>query len=357
MSLRAVDLAPEWRPIEAGQTLTPPLVSVIINNFNYGRYLEACLASIAAQTYPHVECIIADDASSDDSAEIVRSWIDRNAPEKRFELVVRDRNGGQMAAVRSGLAQARGAFVAFVDADDLLLPDFLAAHVSAHLELPAVAMTACGFHLIDGEARLIGIKDTLANRAGEPLYVPPQLIWHSPWWWSAMSGAVFRRAAVELMITENEPGFVAGADNYLCQAANLLGGSMLLPGHHAAYRHHGQNNYGYLDIFGQAKRRPPRRKRRRNDTPTEIRRHLVKNRSRLLEAVSESQYWRMLIATTPPRAAWVWYRGHDSDGASWKSTERRRLLLKTIRAALLNARRAPVLTLEGRVVDLKNAPR
>ncbi len=337
--------------------MTLPLVSVIISNYNYATFIGECLTSVAAQDYPQFECIIVDDASSDGSIEAIQAWLTEHKPEHRFELVARSRNGGQMAALRSGIAKARGRFLAFVDADDLLLETYLSHHLRGHLDLPAVAMTACGFRLIDAEARMIGVKDTLADRYGAPLHVASQPIWRSPWWWSAISGAVFRRSAVDLMMTDNDEGFVAGADNYLCQAANLLGGSLLLPGHHATYRHHGRNNYGYLEIFGQAKQRPPRRKRRRADTTFEIRRHLIKHRSRLLDALSESHYWRMLAAATPPAVAFAMLVGRNEDATALAAKERRRLWRETMRMAVMRGKRDRIYGLDGRIIDLKHAPR
>ena len=50
----------------------PPLVSVIVTSFNYAPYIEACLSSIGRQTYPHFECVVVDDASTDDSVEMYR---------------------------------------------------------------------------------------------------------------------------------------------------------------------------------------------------------------------------------------------------------------------------------------------
>ncbi|MEO1020118.1 MAG: glycosyltransferase family 2 protein, partial [Pseudomonadota bacterium] len=112
------------------------MVSVIVNNYNYGHFLKACLTSVVTQDYPNFECLVVDDASTDNSASVVEDWIGENPSDRRFELLVRPENGGQMAALRTGIEQASGAFLAFLDADDLLLTDFLSKHLAAHLELP-----------------------------------------------------------------------------------------------------------------------------------------------------------------------------------------------------------------------------
>ena len=108
-----------------------PLVSVVVPTYNYGRYIAAALESLRAQTYADWECVVVDDGSTDDTAEVVARFIER---EPRVSYV-RQANARQAAAKNNGLTRVRGAYVQFLDADDLLEPlklerqvEFLEAH-------------------------------------------------------------------------------------------------------------------------------------------------------------------------------------------------------------------------------------
>src|SRR5436190_13119543 len=92
-----------------------PLVSVVIPCFNQARYLRGSLRSVHAQTWPRIESIVVDDGSADDTSLV--------AAMEGATRVVRQRNRGLSAARNAGLANARGNYVVFLDADDELLPD------------------------------------------------------------------------------------------------------------------------------------------------------------------------------------------------------------------------------------------
>jgi GT2 family glycosyltransferase len=116
-------------------------VSVIIPLYNKARWVRRSLDSIAAQRLGDFEVIVVDDGSTDGGGEIVASY-----PDRRFRLV-RQANGGPGAARNRGIAEARGELIAFLDADDEWLPDFLSHNVSV-LESagPRVAAAVCGYY-------------------------------------------------------------------------------------------------------------------------------------------------------------------------------------------------------------------
>lgn len=99
-----------------------PLVSVIVPCHNRARTIELCVRSIAAQTYPAVETIVVDDASTDDSAAIAES--------AGATVVRRTVNGGPSAARNLGAEHANGEILFFLDADVALDPDSIAAAVA-----------------------------------------------------------------------------------------------------------------------------------------------------------------------------------------------------------------------------------
>jgi glycosyltransferase involved in cell wall biosynthesis len=96
----------------------PPLISCIVPVFNGERYLRESLDSILAQTYAPLEVIVVDDGSTDATPMVARSYGDRI----RY---LYQRNAGHAAARNRGLGTARGALVAFLDADDLWHPEKL----------------------------------------------------------------------------------------------------------------------------------------------------------------------------------------------------------------------------------------
>ena len=89
----------------------PKLVSILINSYNYGRFLPDAIESAIAQTYPHCEVIVVDDGSTDGSLDIIASYGDRIIP-------ILKGNGGQASAFNAGFEQSRGDIVCFLDADD-----------------------------------------------------------------------------------------------------------------------------------------------------------------------------------------------------------------------------------------------
>ncbi|MEO8084721.1 MAG: glycosyltransferase family A protein [Ardenticatenales bacterium] len=104
--------------------MTTPLVSCVVPCFNGERYLAEAIDSIRAQTHRQLEIIVIDDGSTDRSAEIVR----------RYGAAVRyhyQENRGPGAACNQGVALATGAFVAFLEQDDLWLPEKTARQLAA----------------------------------------------------------------------------------------------------------------------------------------------------------------------------------------------------------------------------------
>ena len=92
-----------------------PLVSVIIPAYNAARYLERTLVSVLSQTHQHLEVIVVDDGSQDDTPAMVRRWAEQDG---RVQLI-QQANRGVAIARNTGIAQAQGEFIAPVDADDI----------------------------------------------------------------------------------------------------------------------------------------------------------------------------------------------------------------------------------------------
>ena len=93
-----------------------PLVSILINNYNYGRFLKDAIASALNQSYQPIEVIVVDDGSTDNSREIIASYSDR------IKAILKE-NGGQASAFNQGFAYSQGEIICFLDADDLFKPE------------------------------------------------------------------------------------------------------------------------------------------------------------------------------------------------------------------------------------------
>jgi glycosyltransferase involved in cell wall biosynthesis len=116
----------------------PGAVSVIITNFNYGRYVGHAIDSVRRQTHDRVELVVVDDASSDSSPDQLERMLAPASP-MPWQLVRLKHNIGLPAARNLGVKVARGEFVFILDADNHLLPECIVSHVRAAQESKADA--------------------------------------------------------------------------------------------------------------------------------------------------------------------------------------------------------------------------
>jgi glycosyltransferase involved in cell wall biosynthesis len=157
-------------------------VSVVIPCFNQARYLPAAVASVGAQGHAPIECVVVDDGSTDDTANVASTLGVR---------VLKQPNAGVSAARNAGLAAVRGDFVVFLDADDELLPDAIAAEVEAMDSHPEAAAVVGRCQPTDAEGRVLPSLHhdvDAANLYGE--WLPRNFVW-------TPGAAMFRRRALE----------------------------------------------------------------------------------------------------------------------------------------------------------------
>ncbi|MDB6115980.1 MAG: putative glycosyl transferase, partial [Lacunisphaera sp.] len=119
--------------------MSSPLASIIIPCFNAGRWVAATLDSALAQTWSRCEVILIDDGSTDDSLAIARTFVPRGVQ------VISQPNRGASAARNHGLRAARGEFIQFLDADDLISPDKIAAQIELLRARPAGTVATCAW--------------------------------------------------------------------------------------------------------------------------------------------------------------------------------------------------------------------
>lgn len=116
-----------------------PRISIIIPVYNAEKFLPECLDSVLRQDYPSFELLLIDDGSTDGSGEIA----DRYAEKDSRIVVVHQPNTGVSAARNRGVAEARGEYIAFVDADDRVTPSYL-----SHLLSPQADLSIAGISLL-----------------------------------------------------------------------------------------------------------------------------------------------------------------------------------------------------------------
>ncbi len=139
-----------------------PAVSVVIVTYNKADTLPAAINSVLAQTYRDREILVVDDGSSDDTAQRVKAYGDtiRYLPKK---------NGGTGSARNLGIARSQGRFVAFLDGDDLWLPDKLQLQMEAFRREPDLVAVQCSAYCVDPllkvieERRCTPAQDTLLD--------------------------------------------------------------------------------------------------------------------------------------------------------------------------------------------------
>ena len=250
------------------EILSPPLVSLLLINWNYAAYVGSAIDSIKEQDYPSLEAIIVDNGSTDASSGVIAKHV---GDDRRFRIIQLDRNFGQLGAYFQVFEQLRGEFVTIVDADDVLFPNFVSSHVQVHLAVPSsvsltssnvVEMTAEGRALTGGWG-LFGRKTKPSSLGLRPRDRTPRVSTISdadyrqlaqatstvfsggaPWIWGPGTANMFRRSVLALVQQElkNQPYFRA-ADNYLNPFCHVLGGSALIDLQLSAYRIHAANYF------------------------------------------------------------------------------------------------------------------
>jgi glycosyltransferase involved in cell wall biosynthesis len=244
-----------------------PTISFVVTNYNYGEYLTRVLGSIFNQRYPKIECVIVDDASTDASVDIIRKI---SAPAHvNLITVFNPKNIGQACSCVEGFRRTTGEFVAFIDADDELYPDYAAAHIGAHLTIrKPVGFSSCDLAIFVDERMVVGtiFEGPDSGKSTEPI-TPSGVLATSAgiapffsdlphyglryvkrdtlsWPWSPTSGNVYRRDALSLFVgNESLKSLRYSADAYFNFAINSLCSSVLIDKAFGIYHVHRRNYF------------------------------------------------------------------------------------------------------------------
>lgn len=168
-----------------------PLVSIVIPCYQYGRFLGDCVRSALNQTdYPNVEVIVINDASTDNTEEVLGKFHD-----SRLKCIRHERNQGSSLSITEGLTLASGKYVCRIDADDRHLPDFLLQTVPVMESSDEVGAVCGTVNLIDTDGNITAVgqpreHDVRGNRFIDLLkknfVTAPTLLARNELWKSAL---------------------------------------------------------------------------------------------------------------------------------------------------------------------------
>jgi glycosyltransferase involved in cell wall biosynthesis len=309
-----------------------PKISVVVTCYNCRDYIADAIRSVARQTLAGFECVIVDDASTDDSVAVIERTLGE-LNDQRFSLTRLEKNVGQTGATRAGLAKTDAPFVCFLDSDDLWHEDFLERQLAAHLnETYAIGFTACNARLIDGKGQLIAgtiywFGHDRARVDRDQVFAPvdsarvPSIdpakgaTWQSQtpyrlytkravhWVWVSTSSMMFRRSLIDLVFPKDDEVFRLHMDFYVVVMAQMVAGSLLIDEALYSYRLHGRNFAANNPILGG---RLHLAGRNWGSTYAEMLdrmlQTMVSERERFVTALGERQYRRMVLRMRAVRA-------------------------------------------------------
>ena len=179
------------------------LASIIINNYNYGKYICSAIDSALKQSYSNIEVIVVDDGSTDDSHALIREYG------KRIKPILKG-NGGQGSAYNAGFTVSKGDVVAFLDADDMLHKDAV-YHTMEEFKGPDVAKVQFRLEIIDEEGKTSGIHVPAGRMpSGNVLDI---LLRYGGYGSPPASGNAYRRSALSMIMPIPESDWRIAADS------------------------------------------------------------------------------------------------------------------------------------------------
>lgn len=132
--------------------LDKELVSIVMPSYCSGRFISYAISSVINQTYENWEMIIVDDVSPDNSNDIINGYVKNDS---RIKLICLVNNSGPAVARNRAIEEAKGRFVAFLDADDLWMPDKLEKQIS-FMQENDTALSYSSYELIDEAGNRLG---------------------------------------------------------------------------------------------------------------------------------------------------------------------------------------------------------
>ncbi len=223
-----------------------PLVSIVINNHNYGRFLKDAIESALLQTYAPTEVIVVDDGSVDHSRGVIAGYGGRITP-------VLKENGGQASAFNAGFARSTGDVILFLDSDDMLLPTAV-ENVTKLFNDPEVVKVHWHLRVVDEHGRGTGQlrpKSPLPHgdlrevvfRLGPATQIS-----------APTSGNAWSRRFLDRVFPVPDQVYQISADKYLIELAPFFGLLGRVEEPQSLYRLHGDNSQLMITLEDQLRR-------------------------------------------------------------------------------------------------------
>lgn len=211
-----------------------PLVTALINSYNYARYLPFAINSVLNQTYANVEIIVVDDGSTDHTQDVLGQYGDKIR-------AIRTENGGQGHAFNVGIGAARGSLIMLLDADDTWLPQKVERMVEFAANRPGATMLYHRYQNIDRQGNKIGDPQPFPLIDGD--YRRKYLRSGGTWWSPIASVLTLRTDHIRGALPFPTYAVREGADTIVTDYCALTGEIASLPDALALRRLHGANLY------------------------------------------------------------------------------------------------------------------
>lgn len=231
------------KPISLGMLPDAPVISVLMPNYNYGRYIGEAIESVLGQTYPHWELIICDDGSTDNSQSVVEKYRERDS---RVKLLQKE-NGGMASALNTAYKESRGSIICLLDSDDAFLSDKLEFVVKAFKLSPQLGFVIHKMQIVDSAGIPRGVIPILTPP--ETGYIGAKVYRRGGRWRYMPSSAIcLRREVADILFPINEDKFRSVADAYIFTLAPIVTTVAFVDEVLSVYRLHGSNLTGMGDL-------------------------------------------------------------------------------------------------------------
>ena len=203
------------------------MISIVVPVYNASGYIQKTIEMVQAQTYTDWELILVDDCSKDNSCEVIEEYLKRQ-PDKRVRFIAKEKNEGAALTRNRGIREAKGRYIAFLDADDVWLPQKLEKQMEFMKKEAAGFVFASyefGDEQAEGTGRIVRVPETLTYKKAlsrtviftttvlldtekiskELIYMPNVPSEESATWWQILKSGHVARGMNEVVAIYRRP--------------------------------------------------------------------------------------------------------------------------------------------------------